>query len=230
MVERVLITGISGFVGSHLLDLLVGKGDVELYGVIRKSSSVGRIRHHQSEIELVTCDLVDERGVTDVVDSIEPDRIYHLAGQSSVSDSWRRSGSLIDNNIVATVNLLEALRRNGGNGVRILIACSSEEYGLVPKNRLPVDETTPLNPVSPYAVTKAAADMFGFQYYKSFDIDVVRTRSFNHTGPRRPATYALSDFAKQIVSIEFGRAADQTIEVGNLSAIRDYSDVRDIVR
>lgn len=235
MTNKVLITGVNGFVGSHLLDLLVrqkgkGDGEIELFGTIRESSTFENIQHNRSEVELVTCDLVEKQSVLCLIEDIEPDQVYHLAGQSSVKESWNRSFSLVNNNVLGTLNILEALRQNDKVDTRILLACSSEEYGLVSEEAIPVDESVPLHPVSPYAVTKATVDMFGFQYYKSHGVKTIRTRAFNHTGPRRPETYALSDFAKQIVSMEKNGEGESAIHVGNLNAVRDYSDVRDIVR
>ena len=136
---------------------------------------------------------------------------------------------MVNNNIVATLNILEALRAANYRRTKILLACSSEEYGLVSEKDIPIKEETALAPVSPYGVSKATIDMFGFQYYKSYGLNVIRIRAFNHTGPRRDEIYALSSFAKQIAEIEKG-VREPSIYVGNLNSIRDYTDVRDIVR
>jgi GDP-4-dehydro-6-deoxy-D-mannose reductase len=230
MKKRVLITGVSGFVGSHLLDLLASKKAIyELYGIVRERSPLENIRHNLDSIKLINCDLINQSTVLNVVKEIEPDHIYHLAGESSVKLSWGGALSMVNNNIIASLNILEALRTENHKETRIILACTSEEYGLVSEDDIPIKEETPLKPVSPYAVSKAAMDMFGFQYYVSYHIKVIRIRAFNHTGPRRPATYALSNFAKQIAEIEKG-SKEHRIFVGNLNAIRDYTDVRDIVR
>lgn len=230
MKNRVLITGVSAFVGSHLLDLLISRGGkYDLYGIVRERSSLERIEHNLSSIELITCDLVNLSTVFDVIKYVKPHHIYHLAGESSVKLSWGGTLSMVNNNIVATLNILEALRHTDCKETSILLACSSEEYGLVSEKDLPIKEETPLRPVSPYAVAKAAIDMFGFQYYASYGTRVIRIRAFNHTGPRRDEIYALSNFAKQIAEIEKG-IREPKIRVGNLSAVRDYTDVRDIVR
>jgi len=218
MKKRVLITGVSGFTGSHLLDLLVSrKSTYELYGIVRERSSLEKIRHNVDSIKLLNCDLVNVGTVLNVVKQVKPDYIYHLAGESSVKLSWGGSLSMVNNNIAKFKD------------TKILLACSSEEYGLVSEEEIPIKETTPLKPVSPYGVSKAAIDMFGFQYYLSYGIKVIRIRAFNHTGPRREEIYALSNFAKQIAEIENG-SREPKIYVGNLDAIRDYSDVRDMVR
>lgn len=230
MKKRVLITGVSGFVGSHLLDLLLSRAQIyELYGIVRERSSLERVRHNLDSIKLINCDLVNLGTVLNVVRQVKPDYIYHLAGESSVKLSWGGSISTVNNNIIATLNILEALRAANCKETKILIACSSEEYGLVLEEDIPIKEGTPLKPVSPYGVSKAAVDMFGFQYYLSYGIQVIRIRAFNHTGPRRDEVYALSSFAKQIAEIEKG-VREPKIYVGNLNAIRDYSDVRDIVK
>ncbi len=230
MKKRVLITGVTGFVGSYLLDLLVSeKAKYELYGIIRERSSLEKIGHNVNSLRLINCDLVNFGSVFNIIREIKPDYIYHLAGESSVKLSWKGPFSLVNNNIVATLNILEALRSVDDKKAKILLVCSSEEYGLVSEEDIPIKEETPLKPVSPYAVTKAAVDMFGFQYYSSYGIKVIRIRAFNHTGPRRDEIYALSNFAKQIAEVEKGIRGNK-IYVGNLSAIRDYTDVRDVVR
>ena len=230
MKKRVLITGVSGFAGSHLLDLLVDrKSKYELYGIVRERSALERIRHNVGSITLLNCDLVNLGTVLSIMQQVKPDYIYHLAGESSVKLSWGGSLSMVNNNIIATLNILEALRIGKYMETKILLACSAEEYGLVSEEKIPINEKTPLNPVSPYGVSKAAIDMFGFQYYKSYGLSVIRIRAFNHTGPRRSEIYALSGFAKCIAEIERGVEEPQ-LYVGNLNAIRDYSDVRDIVR
>jgi GDP-4-dehydro-6-deoxy-D-mannose reductase len=230
MKKRVLITGVSGFVGSHLLDLLASKKAIyELYGIVRERSPLENISQNLDSIKLINCDLINQSTVLNVVKEIEPDYIYHLAGESSVKLSWGGALSMVNNNIIASLNILEALRTENHKETRILLACSSEEYGLVSENDVPIKEDTPLRPVSPYAVSKATVDMFGFQYYLSYGIKVIRVRAFNHTGPRRAAIYALSNFSKQIAEIEKGEK-EPKIHVGNLNAIRDYTDVRDVVR
>lgn len=229
--SKILITGITGFVGSHLLDYLLEnkKEDCEIYGIIRENESLERIIHNLSNTQLFTCDLINAYKVAEIIKTIEPDYIYHLAGESSVKTSWDSIVSVVNNNILAGLNILEALRFYRNLECRVLLICSSEEYGLVDKKDIPITEEAPLRPISPYAVSKATVDMFGFQYFSSYGLQIIRIRAFNHTGPRRPEIYALSNFAKQIAEIEKG-IKEPIIRVGNLEAIRDYTDVRDIVR
>jgi len=230
MKKRVLITGVSGFAGSHLLDLLLSRAQIyELYGIVRERSSLDNIRHNLNSIKLLNCDLVNLGTVISFIKQVKPDCIYHLAGVSSVKLSWEGSLSMVNNNVVATLNVLEALRVAKYKETRILLACSSEEYGVVSEEDIPINEGTPLKPVSPYGVSKATIDMFGFQYFSSYGTKVIRIRAFNHTGPRREEIYALSNFAKQIAEIERGLRGPN-IYVGNLNVVRDYSDVRDMVR
>jgi GDP-4-dehydro-6-deoxy-D-mannose reductase len=159
---------------------------------------------------------------------IKPDYIFHLAAQSFVQSSWASPANTIEINVVGSVHLFEAIRRAGIEPV-IQIAGSSEEYGLVYPDEVPVKEENPLRPLSPYAVSKVAMDYLGYQYYQSYKMKIVRTRAFNHTGPRRGEVFAESNFAKQIALIEKGKQ-EPVIFVGNLEAERDYTDVRDTIR
>ena len=158
----------------------------------------------------------------------EPTHVVHLAAQSFVAASWKAPAETLTTNIISQVNLLEAMR-----GLRIsprfLAVGSSEEYGLVHPDELPIKETNPLRPLSPYAVSKVTQDMMGYQYFKSYGLPIVRTRAFNHEGPRRGDVFVTSNFARQIVEIEAG-IREPVIFVGDLKPKRDYSDVRDIVR
>ena len=228
--KKILITGITGFVGSHLLDLLARENTkYKLYGIVRENSSLSKIEHSLDAVELINCDLINSTAIFEAIKNVSPDYIYHLAGESSVGLSWNAPQSLLNNNIVASLNILEALRILDNTRTRVLLACSSEEYGHISDKETPITEAVPLHPVSPYAITKTTVDMFGYHYYKSYGMKIIRMRAFNHTGPRRDANYALSNFARQITEIKKG-LKEKIIYVGNLSAIRDYSDVRDIVR
>ena len=174
------------------------------------------------------CDLRDASSVRDVLDDERPDWIFHLAAQSFVPTSWTAPTESLVTNIIGQLNIFEAVKKLGIKP-RIQLACSSEEYGLVLENELPIKETNPLRPLSPYAVSKVGQDMLGYQYWMSFRIPVVRTRGFNHEGPRRGPVFVCSDFAKQIADIEKGRRPP-VVRVGNLEARRDFTDVRDVVR
>ncbi|OGG01449.1 GDP-mannose 4,6-dehydratase [Candidatus Gottesmanbacteria bacterium RBG_16_52_11] len=225
--KKALITGIAGFVGSHLAELLLAEG-YEVYGLTRPRSKMDHIDLIIGKLHLEDADLLDSHSLYTTVSRIMPDYIFHLAAQSFVPTSWVSPSVTLEVNIVGTANLFEAVRQASIDPV-VQIACSSEEYGLVYENELPIRETNPLRPLSPYAVSKLAMDYLGYQYHQSYKVRVVRTRGFNHTGPRRGDTFAESNFAKQIAVIEKGKQPP-VIHVGNLEAQRDYTDVRDMVR
>jgi GDP-4-dehydro-6-deoxy-D-mannose reductase len=225
--KKILITGIAGFVGSHLSELLLSRG-YEVYGLTRPRSKMDHLEVIKNQLHLEDADLLDSHSLYTTIARIKPDYIFHLAAQSFVPTSWVSPSVTLEVNIVGSSNLFEAVKQAGIDPV-IQIACSSEEYGLVHEDELPIRETNPLRPLSPYAVSKVAMDYLGYQYFQSYKVKVVRTRGFNHTGPRRGDTFAESNFAKQIALIEKGKQ-DAIIRVGNLEARRDYTDVRDMVR
>src|SRR5436309_4117229 len=224
---RLLITGITGFVGSHLAEFALARG-VAVSGSCRWRSKTENIDHIRDRIELIDCDIRDLSSVQNLLDHSVPDYIVHLAAQSFVAASWQAPAETLSTNIIGQVNLLEALRARRAHA-RCLIIGSSEEYGLVEQDELPIRETNPLRPLSPYAVSKVTQDLMGYQYFKSYGLALIRTRAFNHDGPRRGDVFVTSNFAKQIAEIEAG-GREPTILVGNLKAVRDYTDVRDIVR
>ncbi len=227
---RVLITGVSGFAGSHLVEYLQAhQPGVQISGLIRVRSRMENIEHLADSIELVECDLLDFPSVHSALEKIRPDRIFHLAAQSFVPTSWNSPVATMHTNIDSTVNLLEAMRQLGLNDCRMQIACSSEEYGMVLPEETPIRETNPLRPLSPYGVSKVAQDMLGYQYHASYGLFTVRTRGFNHEGPRRGEVFVTSAFAKQVAAVELGLQLP-VIKVGNLTAKRDFTDVRDMVR
>ncbi|MEE8137566.1 MAG: GDP-mannose 4,6-dehydratase [Thermoanaerobaculia bacterium] len=226
---RVLITGITGFAGSHLADyLLAEQPEVELFGTRRWRSPMENIEHLEARIRLVETDLRDAVSVHATLARLRPEVIFHLAAQSFVPTSWRAPSETLITNIIGQTNLFEAVRALELDPV-IHIACSSEEYGLVLPEEVPIRETNPLRPLSPYAVSKATQDLLAYQYFKSYGLKTIRTRGFNHTGPRRGEVFVSSNFAKQVASIEAG-LQEPVIRVGNLDAVRDFTDVRDMVR
>jgi GDP-4-dehydro-6-deoxy-D-mannose reductase len=225
--KRALITGISGFVGSHLADFLLEK-EIEVFGTIRWRSQLQNITHLKDRITLIEADINDSFSLIKLLKEAEPDYIFHLAAQSFVPTSWSAPAETLETNIIGTVNLLEAVRVSECEA-RIQIAGSSEEYGYVLPEELPITESNPLRPMSPYGVSKVAADLLGFQYNRSYGLKIVRTRAFNHTGPRRGEPFVCSNFAKQIADIENG-LKKPVLYVGNLKAQRDFTDVRDVVR
>jgi GDP-4-dehydro-6-deoxy-D-mannose reductase len=225
--RRVLVTGITGFAGSHLVDFMLARGGVEVFGLLRWRSRTENIEHFRSQVTLLECDLRDPISTRDAIESVRPEWIFHLAAQSFVPTSWNAPSESLTTNVLGQLHLFEAVRHIGLKP-RIQIACSSEEYGLVHQNELPIQETNPLRPLSPYAVSKVAQDLLGYQFFQSYGTDVVRTRGFNHEGPRRPHVFVASDFAWQISEVEKGRR-EPVIHVGNLDAKRDFTDVRDMV-
>jgi len=226
--RRVLVTGVTGFAGSHLVDYMVERGDAEIWGIQRWRSRTENIEHLRGNMKLVECDLRDAESTRDTIEQIRPDWIFHLAAQSFVPTSWKAPTESLTTNVLGQLHLFEACRRLGLKP-RIQVACSSEEYGMVHEDELPIRETNPLRPLSPYAVSKVAQDMLAYQYFMSYKTDVVRTRGFNHEGPRRGPVFVASDFAKQVADIERG-LKPPVIHVGNLEARRDFTDVRDMVR
>ncbi|PYM04519.1 MAG: GDP-mannose 4,6-dehydratase [Candidatus Rokuibacteriota bacterium] len=226
--RRVLVTGVTGFAGSHLVDYLLTRGDCEIYGIQRWRSRTENIEHLRDHITLLECDLRDASSTRDTLERVRPDLVFHLAAQSFVPTSWSAPSESLTTNVLGQLNIFEAVRRIGSR-CRIQLACSSEEYGMVYPDEVPILETNPLRPLSPYAVSKVAQDMLGYQYWMSWKVDNVRTRGFNHEGPRRGPVFVASDFAKQIADIEKGRKPP-VVHVGNLEALRDFTDVRDMVR
>lgn len=226
---RVLITGITGMVGSHLAEyLLREQPQCQVFGLKRWRSNLINIEQIKDQITLVDCDMLDPHGCFDAIKSIKPDYIFHLAAQSYVPDSWKNPQLTLIGNIQMQLNLFEAIRQVGIDPV-VQVALSSEEYGRVLPSELPISEKNPLRPLSPYAVSKVTQDVLAYQYFESYGLKVIRTRAFNHEGPRRGEVFVTSNFAKQIAEIEAGIKMP-VIHVGNLDAQRDWLDVRDVVR
>ncbi|MBN1263179.1 MAG: GDP-mannose 4,6-dehydratase [Candidatus Pacebacteria bacterium] len=226
--KKVLITGITGFVGSHLAELLLEEKNFEIVGTARHRSNQENINHLRNKITIFSADILDSHSLYELVKKVKPEYIFHLAAQSFVPASWTSPATTMEVNVLGSVHLFEAVRGLNIDPV-IQIACSSEQYGLVKPAELPVKETNPFRPLSPYAVSKAAMDLLGYQYFKSYGMRIIRTRAFNHTGPRRAEAFVCSNFAKQLVEIKKG-LRDPIIKVGNLEAKRDFTDVRDVVR
>lgn len=225
---RFLITGITGFVGSHLAEYLLSLGKDEVFGIYRWRSRMENISHLLDKISLLECDIRDPVAVRDVIRKVKPDGIFHLAAQSYVPMSWVAPHETLTTNIISQLNIFEAVRAENLD-CRIQIAGSSEEYGMVYPNEVPIKETNPLRPLSPYGVSKVTQDLLGYQYFMSYGIKIVRTRAFNHEGPRRGDVFVTSNFCKQIAEIEKGKK-EPVVYVGNLDAVRDFTDVRDTVR
>jgi GDP-4-dehydro-6-deoxy-D-mannose reductase len=226
---RVLITGITGFAGSHLAEYLLAEHpEVEIFGLYRWRSRMENIEHVRSRVTLLECDLRDYTSVHAALAASRPEAIFHLAAQSFVPSSWTAPNETLTTNITGQTNLFEAIRALGLDPV-VQLACSSEEYGLVLPDEVPIKETNPLRPLSPYAVSKVTQDYLGYQYFMSYGLKAIRTRGFNHTGPRRGHVFVTSNFCSQVAAIELG-LQEPVIRVGNLDAVRDFTDVRDMVR
>lgn len=221
---RVLITGATGFVGSHLLEEYVSR-DARIYATKKFRSDMSNVEDICGDITLLDMDITDAHSVDKAVRAARPEIIHHLAAQSFVPASWSYPTETFQTNALGTLNLFEAVKKNCPEAV-IHIASSSEVYGI--PATLPITENMIPNPVSPYGVSKLAMDRLGYQYYKSYDLKIVVTRAFNHTGPRRGDAFVCSSFAKQIAEIEKGKR--ERLYVGNLDAIRDFTDVRDICK
>ncbi len=224
---KALITGITGFVGSHLAEFLLKKGGYEIYGLKRWRSPLNNIQGIKDQVNLVDGDLRDGKSMSKIISDISPDRIFHLAAQSYVPTSFTAPTDTIETNINGTINLLEAVM-NAKINPRIHICSSSEVYGQVTEDELPIKETNAFRPQSPYAVSKVGEDLISFQYFKSYGLQTIMSRAFTHTGPRRGSVFVVSAFAKQIAEIEAGKK-EPILNVGNLESVRTFLDVRDIV-
>ncbi len=231
MNKRILVTGISGFVGSHLAEYCLKQGD-KVFGTILShhlGNETKNIKFILGQVKLLECNLRNRASVFKVVNEVKPDIIFHLAAHSFVPMSWKDPEEVLTNNILGELNIFESIRDLHLEGKTIIqIACSSEEYGLVKPEECPIKETQELRPMSPYAVSKVAQEMLASQYHRSYGLKTVITRAFNHEGPRRGIDFVTSAFASQIAKIEKeGRGA---VQVGNLDSVRDFTDVRDMVR
>lgn len=229
---KTLVTGATGFVGSHLLDLLLQRPGIEIHATRRWSSRMILLDHIpdvEDRIRWHVCDLTDPFSVEDAVGRVRPDRIFHLGAQSFVSPSWQAPDIYLRTNVLGTLYLLEAVRRHGLEATRILLPGSGEEFGEVDEDELPIRPHTPLRPLNPYAVSKVAQGLLGFEHHRSYGLDAVTVRAFNHEGPRRDRVFALPSFAWQIARIEAG-LAPPVVLVGNLEALRNWTDVRDMVQ
>jgi GDPmannose 4,6-dehydratase len=233
MKKKVLITGITGMVGSHLLDFLLDKTDWYINGLSRWRSPLDNINHHidrinrEDRIKLHYGDLRDSMSMDSVVKKVQPDYVFHLAAQSYPKTSFEAPLETYDTNIQGTERLLGALRRYSPQSI-IHVCASSEVFGRVPKEKLPIDEECTFHPASPYAISKVGTDLIGRYYAEAYGMCVMTTRMFTHTGPRRGDVFAESTFAKQIAMIEAG-LIPPVVKVGNLDSLRTWADVRDAV-
>jgi GDPmannose 4,6-dehydratase len=235
MKKTVLITGITGMVGSHLTDFLLKKTTWEIFGLCRWRSPLDNVEHllnlankKNSRLKFVNADLNDYNSLIKILEISKPDYVFHLAAQSYPLTSFDEANITFETNIIGTYNLLNAIKYLKLNPL-IHVCSSSEVFGKVKKEDLPIDENCSYHPASPYAISKVGTDLIGRYFYEAFKLKVLVTRMFTHTGPRRGDVFAESSFAKQIALIE-AKKIEPIIKVGNLSSIRTYADVRDAVR
>lgn len=231
---RAFITGITGMVGSHLCDFLIENTDWEIYGLCRWRSPLDNINQHiarinkKDRIHLIYGDLRDSDSINEAVRIARPDYVFHLAAQSYPKTSFTAPLDTYETNIQGTSRVLEALKEYKRDAA-IHVCASSEVFGRVPKEKLPIDEECTFHPASPYAISKVGTDLVGRYYAEAFDMKVMTTRMFTHTGPRRGDVFAESTFAKQIAMIEQG-VIPPIVKTGNLDSLRTWADVRDAVR
>ena len=232
--KKALITGMTGMVGSHLVEFLLDRTDWEIVGLCRwrspldnLSNVAGRI-NAGDRVSLLYGDLRDTLSIQAVVAKTKPDYVFHLAAQSFPRTSFDAPLDTMDTNIQGTVRVLDALKQHAPKAI-IHVCASSEVFGRVPKEKLPIDEECSFHPASPYAISKVGTDLIGRFYAEAYDMTVMTTRMFTHTGPRRGDVFAESTFAKQIAMIERGYI-EPVVKVGNLNSLRTIADVRDAVR
>ena len=235
MKKKALITGITGMVGSHLADFLLENTDWDIYGMCRWRSPLDNVEHFlprankKDRIYFVYGDLCDYISLENVIEESKPDYVFHLAAQSYPMTSFTSPIQTFDTNILGTERLLEALRKCKGIDPVIHVCSSSEVFGRVSKEKLPIKETCSFHPASPYAISKVGTDLVGKFHAEAYGQKIVVTRMFTHTGPRRGDVFVESTFAKQIAMIEYGMIPP-VIKTGNLNSLRTWSDVRDAVR
>jgi GDP-4-dehydro-6-deoxy-D-mannose reductase len=217
---RVLITGVTGFAGRFLADYLRSQQGTELHGITRSSIEIPHVQLHQA-------DLLDPDALRSILWLVQPVQIYHLAAYTDAGGSFRDARRVWDANLTATLNLYDACLSELSHRPRILYVSSGAVYGEAEDQ--PITERTPLRPNSPYAASKAAADLASFQYWVADRLAILRVRPFNQVGPGQSTNFALARFAQQLVRIERGEA-EPVLRVGNLGAERDFTDVRDMIQ
>jgi GDP-4-dehydro-6-deoxy-D-mannose reductase len=229
---RVFVTGIDGFVGSHMAELLLSVGGVETYGTTLTPEPGPNLAGIADRIRLRQADILNSSRIEELFHDIRPDRVVHLAGQAFVPTSVVDPAGTIETNIAGSMSILEAarkLRDREGREVRVLIISSSEVYGAVPAEKQPITEAFPLNPGNPYASSKASIDLIAQAYRKTYGLEVTIARPFNHVGPRQAPTFVSSEFGRRFAEFVTG-GSPAVLRPGNLEARRDFTDVRDVVR
>ena len=229
MTKKILITGTTGFVGSHLAEYLISLNKYEIFGLKRwHLSKMDNLTDILDKINFYDCDITDPISTTDMINEIKPDIIFHCAAESFVEPSWKNPHRYMSVNYNGTVNLLNALYKIKSKAI-FHIPGSGEEYGEIYENELPIKEDTVLRPVNPYAVSKIAQDFIGYVYHKSYGLNVIRTRAFNHEGPRREKVFGIPSYAYQIARIE-KNLQENIIKVGHIQDRRNFTHVKDMVK
>jgi GDPmannose 4,6-dehydratase len=234
MKKVAFITGITGMVGSHLAEYLIENTDWDIVGLIRWRSPLTNIRslveniNNMNRVKLVYGDLNDGISIDTAIKENRPDYVFHLAAQSFPKTSFDSPIETLNVNVQGTVRLLDSLK-NWAPEAHIHVCASSEVFGRVPQDKLPIDEECNFHPASPYAISKCGTDLVGRFYAEAYNMNVQTTRMFTHTGPRRGDVFAESSFAKQIAMAEAGYI-EPVVKVGNLKSLRTIADVRDAVR
>ncbi|UCD17597.1 MAG: GDP-mannose 4,6-dehydratase [Candidatus Zixiibacteriota bacterium] len=224
---RVILTGVAGFAGSYLAELLLAKG-YEIYGLLAPGEKPDNIRHIKNDLKLERFNITRQNKISSYIKKIKPHYLFHLAAFASVGQSFRNERLTYDVNFTGSLNIFEAASGLHGKLKKLVFISSSECYGIfTPKNKI-LMESQPLNPISPYGISKAAAEHLALYYRRQYRLPAVIARSFNHTGPRQSEIFVVPSFCRQIAIIERRRSKAE-MQVGNLSVKRDLSDVRDIV-
>lgn len=234
MAIKALITGMTGMVGSHLADFLLENTDWEIHGVQRWRSPLDNIMHlmprinNRDRVFIHYGDLNDQISLINVLKEVKPDYVFHLAAQSYPMTSFTAPIETLNTNILGTCRLLESIHQLQQSPI-VHVCASSEVFGRVPKEKVPIDEECSFHPASPYAISKVGTDLIGRYYAEAYNMTIMTTRMFTHTGPRRGDVFHESTFAKQVAMIEAG-LQDPIIKTGNLDSLRTYADVRDAAR
>lgn len=227
--KKVLITGITGFAGSHLAEILVHDNTWDIVGIHASDRNLANLDTIKDAIQLEKVNLLDAEHTSRIIKETKPAVIFHLAAAATVKDSFEDAAGFINNNAASQINIFEAVRKNNLLDTKIIIISSANIYGIVAPSDIPIDENVPFNPDNPYSVSKITQDYLGLCYYLSYKLPIIRLRPFNHIGPRMSADLSVSRFAKQIAEIEKGNK-EPVMHVGNLEAKRDFTDVRDMAR
>lgn len=226
--NNILITGITGFVGSHMADYLIKHTDYKIFGIKRWMEDTSNIEHlsDESRIELIDGDLLDYASIDRVIKIVKPSKIFHFAAQSFPELSFKNPVITLQTNIIGTTHLLESIKSNDLQPVIVSVS-SSEVYGMPKENELPIKESNPIRPANPYSISKVGHDLMSQYYFKAYDMKIITTRMFSHEGARRGKEFALSSFAYQIAKGE--KLGNHIVKHGNLNSVRTYNHIEDAI-